>query len=45
MIDISRRVYLEGAGVDQLTSDLWPLALTAVLTLSTGAWVFRRRLA
>src|ERR1043166_3969265 len=45
MIDISRRVYLEGVGVDQLMSDLWPLALTAVLTLSTGAWVFRRGLA
>jgi ABC-2 type transport system permease protein len=44
MIDISRRVYLEGVGVDRLTSDLWPLALTAALTLSIGAWVFRRRL-
>jgi ABC-2 type transport system permease protein len=44
MIDISRRVYLEGVGIDRLTSDLWPLALIAVLSLSTGAWVFRRRL-
>jgi ABC-2 type transport system permease protein len=44
MIDISRRVYLEGVGVDRLTFDLWPLALTAVLTLSIGAWVFRRQL-
>ena len=44
MIDISRRVYLEGVGLDRLTSDLWPLALTAMLTLSIGAWVFRRRL-
>jgi ABC-2 type transport system permease protein len=44
MIDISRRVYLEGIGVDRLTSDLWPLAVTAVLTLSVGGWVFNRRL-
>ena len=44
MIDISRRVYLEGIGVDRLTSDLWPLAVTAVLTLSIGGWVFNRRL-
>lgn len=44
MIDISRRVYLEGVGVDRLTFDLWPLALTAMLTLSLGAWVFRRQL-
>lgn len=44
MIDISRRVYLEGVGLDQLTSDLWPLTLTAILSLSIGAWVFRRRL-
>lgn len=44
MIDISRRVYLEGIGLDRLTSDLWPLALTAALTLSIGAWVFRRQL-
>jgi ABC-2 type transport system permease protein len=44
MIDIARRVYLEGAGLDQLASDLWPLAVTSVFTLSTGAWVLRRRL-
>jgi len=31
-------VYLEGIGVDRLTSDLWPLAVTAVLTLSIGGW-------
>jgi len=44
MIDISRRVYLEGIGLDRLTSDLWPLAVTAVVTLSIGGWVFNRRL-
>jgi ABC-2 type transport system permease protein len=44
MIDISRRVYLEGVGLDRLTFDLWPLALTAILSLSIGGWAFRRRL-
>ena len=44
MIDISRRVYLEGVGLDRLTFDLWPLALTALLSLSIGAWAFRRQL-
>jgi ABC-2 type transport system permease protein len=44
MIDFSRRVYLEGIGLDRLTSDLWPMAAMAALTLSIGAWVFNRRL-
>jgi ABC-2 type transport system permease protein len=44
MIDISRRAYLEGVGLDRLTFDLWPLAVTAVLSLSIGGWAFRRRL-
>lgn len=43
-IDITRRVYLEGAGIGRLTGDLWPLALIAALTLSTAAWTFGRRL-
>jgi ABC-2 type transport system permease protein len=44
MIDVAQRVYLEGVGLDRLTFDLWPLALTAALTLSVGGWLFRRRL-
>ena len=44
MIDISRRVYLEGIGLNRLTSDLLPLAATAALTLSIGAWALGRRL-
>jgi len=44
MIDIAQRVYLEGVGADRLTFDLWPLAATAVVTLSVGGFVFRRRL-
>src|SRR5580700_592274 len=33
-IDITRRVYLEGAGLGLLLPDLWPLAVLAALTLS-----------
>ena len=43
-IDITRRVYLEGAGLGLLTGDLWPLALIAPLTLGGAAWTFGRRL-
>jgi ABC-2 type transport system permease protein len=42
-IDISRRVYLEGAGLDVLGHDLWPLAVIALVTLTAAAWVFRHR--
>ena len=44
MIDISRRVYLEGIGVGSADIDLWPLAVTAVLSLSIGGWAFSRQL-
>jgi ABC-2 type transport system permease protein len=43
-IDITRRVYLEGAGLSLLTGDLWPLALIAVLTLTAASWLFRNAL-
>ena len=43
-IDITRRVYLEGAGIGLLTADLWPLALIALITLSASAWLFRHAL-
>jgi ABC-2 type transport system permease protein len=43
-IDITRRVYLEGAGLGLLSADLWPLALIALLSLSGAAWTFGRRL-
>jgi ABC-2 type transport system permease protein len=44
-IDIAERVYLEGAGLELLIPDLWPLALIAALTLTTASWMFRNRLA
>jgi ABC-2 type transport system permease protein len=40
-IDIAQRVYLEGIGLDRLGPDLWPLAITAAITLSGAAWMFR----
>src|SRR5262249_49756951 len=43
-IDITRRVYLEGAGLGLLVGDLWPLLLIATLTLSAASWLFRNAL-
>jgi ABC-2 type transport system permease protein len=43
-IDITRRVYLEGAGLNLLVPDLWPLALLAVMTLVGAAWKFSHRM-
>jgi ABC-2 type transport system permease protein len=43
-IDITRRVYLEGTGLNLLLPDLWPLCLLAVLTLSGASWMFRHRM-
>ena len=40
-IDIAHRVYLEGIGLDRLGPDLLPLAITALITLSGAAWMFR----
>jgi ABC-2 type transport system permease protein len=44
-IEIAERVYLEGAGLDLLAPDLWPLAVIAVVTLSAASWLFRHRVA
>jgi ABC-2 type transport system permease protein len=43
-IEISQRVYLEGAGLDRLMPDLWPMAIIAAVTLSAASWMFRHRL-
>ena len=43
-IDITRRVYLEGAGLNLLAADLWPLALLATLTLGAASWMFSHRM-
>jgi ABC-2 type transport system permease protein len=43
-IDITRRVYLEGAGLELLGADLWPLAVLAALTLTAASWMFSNRM-
>jgi ABC-2 type transport system permease protein len=43
-IDITRRVYLEGAGLYLLLPDLWPLGLLAALTLGGASWMFSHRM-
>ena len=43
-IDITRRVYLEGAGLDLLTADLWPLAVISAITLGAASWMFGHRM-
>jgi ABC-2 type transport system permease protein len=44
-IEISHRVYLEGAGLSLLLPQLWPLSVIAGATLPVAAWMFRHRLA
>ena len=43
-IDITQRVYLEGAGLERLSGDLIPLTIISAVTLTAGSWVFRHRL-
>jgi ABC-2 type transport system permease protein len=44
VISIIHRVFLEGASLRAISSDLWPLAVIAACSLSTAVWMFRRRL-
>ena len=41
---IARGVFLEGAGIEQLTMQFWPLALIAFVSLTSAVWLFRRRM-
>jgi ABC-2 type transport system permease protein len=43
-IEITHRVYLEGAGLSLLLPQLWPLTVIAAATLPVAAWMFRHRL-
>jgi len=40
---IVRSVFLEGASVDALAGQYWPMALIAVASLATAGWLFRKR--
>lgn len=41
---ILRKVFLEGAGFDVLTGQLWPMAVIGLVSLSLASWLFRHRL-
>lgn len=43
-IEITHRVYLEGAGFGRLGWDLWPLAAIGLVTLTGASWMFQRRI-
>ncbi|MDW8338819.1 MAG: ABC transporter permease [Thermoleophilia bacterium] len=38
----SREAILEGAGLDELWGELWPLVVIGVVSIPLGLWVFRR---
>jgi ABC-2 type transport system permease protein len=41
---VVRSIFLEGAPLSLLWSQLWPMALIGLATLAVAAWLFRRRL-
>jgi ABC-2 type transport system permease protein len=45
VIDIARRVYLEGTPLEHLAPDVIPLIAIAVVTLAGATWRFRNRMA
>jgi len=44
VISVLHRVFLEAASLSEVASDLWPLALIALCSLSVAVWMFRGRL-
>ena len=42
---IVRSVFLEGAGIPELVSQFWPMAIIGVVTLAGAGWLFRKRAA
>jgi len=43
-ITIVHRVFLEGATLAEISTELWPLALIGACSLSVAVWMFRRRI-
>ncbi|SFL10281.1 ABC-2 type transport system permease protein [Nitrosomonas aestuarii] len=41
---IVRGVFLEGAGIDQLAPQYWPMVVIALFNLPLAGWLFRRRM-
>ena len=44
IVEIVRRVFLEGATVSDLSGQLWPMAVIGVVTLTAATWLFRHRM-
>lgn len=42
---ITRGVFLEGSGVQELLPQYWPLALIGLVSMGAAAWLFRHRMA
>lgn len=43
-IELAQRIYLQGAGVEEIVHTLWPLALIAAVAIGAAARLFRTRL-
>lgn len=43
-IEMTQRIYLEGASISVLYNDMWPLVVIAAVTLPSAVWLFRNRL-
>jgi ABC-2 type transport system permease protein len=43
-LNVVRRVFLEGATMDALVPQYWPMALIGALSLFAAGWLFRRRI-
>ena len=41
---ILRKLFLEGAGIEALAQEFWPMAAIGVVCLSLAAWLFRHRM-
>jgi len=41
---ILRKLFLEGAGIESLANQFWPMAAIGVVCLSFAAWLFRHRM-
>lgn len=45
MMNISRGIFLKDMPAEVVLTNLWPMAVIALLTLSSAAWLFRHRMA
>ncbi len=43
-VEMTQRIYLEGAGFAQISHLFWPLGCIAIVTMSMTVWLFRRHL-